>query len=289
MKNNTINIGQYNTLRITKIVDFGVYLDGGDEDNGGWGEILLPARYVPAGSSVGDEITVFIYFDSEDRIIATTEKPKAIVGEYAYLRAVDVNKAGAFLDWGLCKDLLVPYSEQANKMRKGAFYLVYIFQDEESERITASSRISRFLNQTPASYQLGARVPVMIMASTDLGYKAIIDNSHTGMLYHNEIFEPLKIGQQLVATVKKIRDDGKIDLSLPVLDKRDLSELEQTILDRLHANHGVLQLGDKTPPQEIYQVFGASKKNFKRAISRLYKQHLIEVSPNSICLVQDSE
>lgn len=282
MAHNNILIGRYNTLRITKIVDFGVYLDGGDETNGGWGEILLPARSVPADSNVGDEVAVFIYFDSEDRIIATTEKPKACVGEFAYLRAVDVNAAGAFLDWGLAKDVLAPYPEQATKMRQGAFYLVYLFQDDESERVTASSRISRFLNQTTPTYNVGESVPAIVMASTDLGYKAIINHSHTGMLYHNEVFEPLKIGQQIAVTIKKIREDGKIDLALPSPDKHNLSELEQKILDKLANNHGILRMGDKTPPEEIYQVFKVSKKNFKRALSRLYKQRLITVSADSI-------
>ncbi|MBS9778406.1 MAG: GntR family transcriptional regulator [Gammaproteobacteria bacterium] len=289
MIDSSIEIGRYNTLRITKNVDFGVYLDGGDEETGGWGEILLPARYVPADSSIGDELEVFIYFDSEDRIIATTEKPKATVGEFAYLRAVDVNKAGAFLDWGLPKDVLVPYREQAKPMRQGAYYLVYLFQDDESERVTASSRVSQYLNQSEPTYTEGESVPIIIMATTDLGYKAIINHSHTGMLYHNEVFEPLKIGQKLTATIKKVREDGKIDLAIPSVDKKNLSELEQTIIDKLNANHGVVRLGDKTPPDEIYKAFKVSKKNFKRAVSRLYKQRLITVKDNSIHLADSAK
>lgn len=277
-------IGKYNTLRVTKIVDFGLYLDGGDEADGGWGEILLPARYTPAAVSVDDELRVFIYFDSEDRIIATTETPKATVGQFAYLRVVDVNAAGAFLDWGLPKDVLAPYAEQANKMRQGVFYLVYLYEDNESQRITASSKISRFLNKTPPAYRLGESLTGMVMASTDLGYKVIINHCHTGMLYHNEIFSELRIGQSLTVNVKKIRDDGKIDLCLPQPDKNNLSQLEQTIIDKLNRNNGVLALGDKTPPAMIYQSLGVSKKNFKRAISRLYKQRLIIVEANCIRL-----
>ncbi len=281
---NSVKIGDYNKLTVTKVVNFGVYLDGGDEENNGWGEILLPARYVPADCEVGQELQVFVYFDSEDRIIATTETPKAKVGEFAYLRVTDVNDAGAFLDWGLAKDVLVPYNQQANRMRKGAFCLVYLYQDEESERVTASSKVSRFLNKQPPEYKVGDVVDGLVMAQTDLGYKVIINHCHTGMLYHNEIFASLKIGQRVSVQVKKIRDDEKIDLKLQTVSKNNLSELEQTILDKLARNHGLLRVGDKTPPAEIYQLFGVSKKNFKRAVSHLYKQRLIVVKADSIAL-----
>lgn len=277
-----IAIGQYNTLSVTKIVDFGLYLDGGDEESGGWGEILLPARYVPADCHVGSEIRVFIYFDSEDRIIATTETPKASVGQFAYLRVIDVNAAGAFLDWGLSKDLLVPYPQQANKMRQGAYYLVYVYQDEESERVTASSKLSHFLNQTPPTYSVKQSVNAIVMATTDLGYKVIIENQHTGMLYHNEVFQPLKIGQQITVNIKKIREDNKIDVLIDNPTKHDLSDLEQQILNKLAANNGILWMGDKTAPDVIYAAFSVSKKNFKRAVSRLYKQRLINVEAERI-------
>lgn len=283
----TIAIGQYNTLTVTKIVDFGLYVDGGDENDEGWGEILLPARYVPADCEVGSEIRVFIYFDSEDRIIATTQEPKATVGQFAYLRVVDVNATGAFLDWGLPKDLLVPYSQQANRMRQGAYYLVYVYQDDESERVTASSKLSPFLNQSIPAYATNESVSGIVLAQTDLGYKVIINHQHTGMLYHNEVFQPLKIGQPLTVKIKKIREDNKIDLSLDLPDKRDLSELEQRILAKLAANHGILRLGDKTPPEAIYAAFAVSKKNFKRAVSRLYKQRLIVVEAERITLPTD--
>lgn len=278
-------IGQWQALNVSKIVDFGVYLDGGDANDGGWGEILLPARYVPADCEVGQAVEVFVYFDSEDRIIATTDKPKATVGQFAYLRVADVNPAGAFLDWGLPKELLAPYAEQANKMRVGAYYVVYIFQDEESERLTASSRISRFVNKTPPQYHVGEVIDALVIAQTDLGYKCIINHQHWGMLYHNEVFESLNVGQHVVANIKKIREDGKIDLQLPQPKKSDLSELEQKIMDRLSANHGLLRVGDKTDPTVIYQQFGVSKKNFKRAVSRLYKQRLIQVEAERITSV----
>lgn len=281
-----VKIGQWQLLTIIKVVEFGIYLDGGNPNDGGWGEILLPARYVPADCVVGDEIRVFVYFDSEDRIIATTDTPKATVGQFAYLRVADVNRAGAFLDWGLPKDLLAPYAEQANKMQKGAYYVVYVFQDEESERLTASSRISRFVDKTPPDYHVGDSADVLVIAQTDLGYKCIINHRHWGMLYHNEVFEPLNVGQNVVASIKKIREDGKIDLQLPQPKKSDLSTLEQTIMDTLHSNHGLLRMGDKTDPKVIYQRFGVSKKNFKRAVSRLYKQRLIHVEAERITLAQ---
>lgn len=279
-----IKIGQWQSLKVTKIVDFGVYLNGGDEEFGGWGDILLPARYAPADAEIGDSIYVFIYFDSEDRIIATNDIPKATVGQFAYLRVVDVNKAGAFLDWGLPKDLLVPYAEQANKMRTGAYYIVYIYQDEESMRVTASSRISRFISKNHPTYSKDEVIDVLVIAETDLGYKCIVNHQHWGMLYRNEVFEPLSIGQKLRALIKKIRDDGKIDLQLPQPKKYNLSELEQSIMDRLHANHGLLRVGDKTDPQVIYRLFRVSKKNFKRAVSRLYKQRLISVEAEKITI-----
>lgn len=288
----TIAIGQYNQLVITKIVEFGLYLDGGDPEQGGWGEILLPKRYLPAEPcNVGEKLTVFVYFDSEDRIIATTDTPKACVGEFAYLRVSDVNRAGAFLDWGLPKEVLAPYQEQAKPMRQGVFYVVYLYQDPESERITASSKLSRFLDKTPTdtAYNVGQGVNALIMAKTDLGYKAIINHRHTGLFYDNEIFTTLSIGQSVTATIHKIRDDGKIDLRLDAPSKQDLSELEQTIVDKLIANHGVLRLGDKTPPAVIYQSLGVSKKNFKRAVSRLYKQRLIVVEAERILLPKNNK
>lgn len=277
-----VRIGRWNNLTISKIVDFGVYLDGGDCEDDGWGDILLPSRYVPEAAKIGDSVDVFVYFDSEDRITATTDKPQALVGEFAYLRVIDTNAAGAFLAWGLPKDLLVPYSEQAKKMRLGAFYMVYIFVDVESQRITASTKISRFLSTSPPDYQIGQQLSGMVMAKTDLGYKVIIEHRHVGMLYHNEIFTALKIGQSLPVIVQKIRPDNKIDLKLIAPDKHDLSALEDDILKRLAANNGVLHMGDKTPPETIYQVFGVSKKHFKRAVSRLYKQRLISVQPHCL-------
>lgn len=282
---NALRIGDFNTLSVIKTTEIGVYLDGGNPHDDGWGDILLPARYVPAHCEVGDELCVFLYFDSEDRLIATIDVPKAKVGEFAYLRVVDVNRAGAFLDWGLSKDVLCPYVEQAKPLRKGFYALVYLYQDDESERITASSKLSKFLDKTEKNFRVGQTLNGLVMAPTDLGYKVIINQAHTGMLYQNEVFSELKIGQNVTVQIQKIRDDGKIDLRLPRPDKNDLSELEQDIMRRLSANHGVLALGDKAPPEEIYRVLGVSKKNFKRAISRLYKQRLIVVEAQRITQV----
>lgn len=281
---NLVRIGNINTLEVTKTVDFGVYLNGRE-----WGEILLPARYVPADIVLGQTITVFVYFDSEDRIIATRETPKVCVGEFAYLRVVDVNAAGAFLDWGLPKDLQVPYAEQTSKMRRGAFYLVAVYQDEESERITASAKLGRFLDKTPANYKEGQTINGLVMAKTDLGYKVIIEHQHTGLVYDSEVFETLSIGQKVQVLIAKVRDDGKIDLRLPQPEKSDLSDLENAILQRLQANYGQLALGDKTSPETVYQVLGVSKKNFKRALSRLYKQRRITIEAQRIMLVDDDD
>ncbi len=279
-----LRIGDNNALKVLKQSDIGAFLDGGDPHAGGWGEILLPARYVPENCAEGDVLDVFLYFDSEDRLIATTDQPKAKVGEFAFLRVDDVNRAGAFLAWGLPKDVLVPYGEQSKPMRQGAFYVVYLYQDEESERIVASSKLNKFLNKHPPAYRQGECVKGLVMSPTDLGYKIIINHAHTGMLYHNEVFTSLNIGQQLEVIVKKIRDDGKIDLLLPQPKKHDLSELEQEILSRLSHHNGALSVGDKTPPEVIYRSFGVSKKNFKRALSRLYKARLITVAPERIQL-----
>jgi uncharacterized protein len=204
-----VNIGKYNTLRVIKEVDFGVYLDGEQE-----GEILMPVRYVPPHCQVGDYVDVFLYLDSEDRPIATTEKPFAQVGEFAMLRVKSVNKIGTFLDWGIMKDLLVPFREQKVTMIEGRSYLVYILVDDESKRIVASAKLNKYLDKTVPEYTVGQEVDLVIESETDLGYKAIINNLHWGILYENEVFEQLAKGLKVKGYVKKIRTDNKIDLSL---------------------------------------------------------------------------
>ncbi len=205
-----LEIGKWNTLEVSKLVDFGIYLLGDVHDP----EILLPRRYVPKDCKPGDTLNVFIYFDSEDRIIATTRQPKAMVGQVAYLKAVAVTRIGAFLDWGLEKDLFVPFKEQNQKMQTGYSYLVYIYVDDRTERIAASSRLNRWLDKDPTDFQIGQEVELIISNKTELGFNAIVNHRFKGFIFENDIFQELRTGQQLNGYIKKIREDKKIDLML---------------------------------------------------------------------------
>ena len=273
-------IGKYNSLRVIKEVDFGVYLDGGNE-----GEILMPIRYVPANCQVGDFVDVFLYLDSEDRPIATTETPYAQVGEFTMLRVKSVNKIGTFLDWGIMKDLLVPFREQKVTMTEGRSYLVYIYVDEESKRIVASAKLGKFLDKSIPDYTVGQEVDLVVESETDLGYKAIINNSHWGILYENEVFEQLAKGLKIKGYIKKIRPDNKIDLSLHPLGYEKVDPLTQMILDELKKEGGFIAVSDKSEAEEVYRVFGISKKSFKQAIGALYKRRIITISPDGIRMV----
>ncbi len=275
-----MQIGHYNRLRISKQVDFGVYLEGG-----AYGEILLPRRYVPSSVQVGQELEVFIYLDSEDRLIATTEKPLATVGECAFLRVVDVNRHGAFLDWGLPKDLLVPHNEQAIPMQVGQSYVVYLYVDEQSESIVASSQLSRHLSELGYYFKVGQAVDLLIYATTDLGFKAVINQTHLGLLYKTEVFQTLQVGQSVKAYIKHIRSDRKIDLSLKAPGVIVADALAQKILRHLEQQGGSSDLTDKAPPERIYAEFQVSKAHFKRALGLLYKQKVIVLSKDKISLV----
>lgn len=271
--------GTYNTLNITKIVEFGVYLDGGD-----LGEILLPMKWVPENCTPNNAVEVFIYFDSENRIIATTQKPYAKVGDFAYLQAKAVNAVGAFLDWGLDKDLLVPYREQKHKLIEQNWYLVYVFSDEKG-RIAASTYLDKFFK--PADdIQEEQEVDLLIYASTDLGFKAIINNRYEGIIYANEVFQVIRQGQKLKGFIKYIRDDGKIDISLYKLGyRKKIDEISNTILNLIKESGGYISLTDKSTPEEIYISLGISKKNFKLAVGNLYKLNLIEIEKDRIRLI----
>lgn len=273
------NIGRYNTLRVIKEVDFGVYLDGETE-----GEILMPVRYVPRNCKAGDFVDVFLYLDSEDRPIATTEEPFAQVGEFAMLRVQSVNKIGTFLDWGIMKDLLVPFREQKVTMTEGRSYLVYIYVDEETHRIVASAKLNKFLDKSLPDYTVGQEVDLVIESETDLGYKAIVNNLHWGILYENEVFEQLAKGLKIKGYIKKIRPDNKIDLSLHPLGYEKVDPLTQMILDEMKKMGGFIAVSDKSDAEEVYRVFGISKKSFKQAIGALYKKRLITISPDGIRL-----
>jgi predicted RNA-binding protein (virulence factor B family) len=272
--------GRYNTLKVVKYVDFGVYLDGGE-----MGEILLPARYVPEECEVGEDLEVFIYLDSEDRIIATTEKPFAQVGEFAMLRVNAVNNVGAFLDWGLMKELLVPFREQKMDMVAGRSYLVYVYLDPDSKRIAASAKLEKFLDNVIPEYRVGEEVSIIIESESELGYNAIINHLHRGILYHDELPAPLNKGQQLKAYIKKVRDDHKIDLSLYRPGYGQVDEISQMILDRLKEAGGFLPFTDKSDAALIFDHFAISKKVFKKAIGALYKQRRILLEEKGLRLM----
>lgn len=273
-------IGVLNYLRVVKEVDFGVYLDGGEH-----GEILLPRRYVPANCKVNDNIMVFIYLDSEDRLIATTEKPYAMVGDFALLKVVAVNSVGAFLDWGLPKDLLVPFSKQSSNMEKGKSYIVRVYVDKQSNRIAGSTRLDRYLDNDTGSFHAGQEVELLICNQTDIGYKAIINGTHWGVLYSNEVFQSLKRGQKTEGYIKKVRDDNKIDLCLQKPGYEKVDDITETILNVLKKKGGFLPVTDKSSPEIIYKLFGVSKKTYKKAIGAIYRKRLITIENNGIKLI----
>ena len=275
-----LNIGNYNTLRIIKILSFGAYLDGGEGK-----EILLPTRYVPDGAQVGDEVEVFIYHDNEGRLIATTLHPNAVVGEFAFMQVKSVNTTGAFLDWGLMKDLLVPYKEQKLTMREGKWYLVYVRLDHVTGRIMASARIEKFLNNIPPKYKFNQEVDLLVADDTEIGYKVIVNNLHWGMVYHNQVFQRLEKGEHLKGYVKEIREDDKLDISLAPLGYQKVDGVAQTILQALQVQNGFLPVHDKSDPEVIYSLFRCSKKAFKQAIGALYRQHRIALEPDGIRLI----
>lgn len=274
-----IKLGKYNQLEVVKEVDFGVYLNG-DED----GEILLPKRYVPEGTKPGDILNVFIYLDMEERLVATTLQPYVQVGEFACLEVAWVNQFGAFLNWGLMKDLFVPFREQKMKMQKGKRYVVYVHLDEESYRIVASAKVEHFLSAEKPDYQPGQEVEVLVWQRTDLGYKVIVENKFSGMLYHNEIFQPLEVGMRLTAFIKQVRPDGKIDLVLQQAGARKVDDFSEVLWQYIKDNDGFTPLNDKTDAEVIYHTFGVSKKTFKKAIGDLYKKRRIVLEEDGIHL-----
>lgn len=274
-----IKLGKYNQLEVVKEVDFGVYLNG-DED----GEILLPKRYVPEGTKPGDVLNVFIYLDMEERLVATTLQPYAQVGEFACLEVAWVNQFGAFLNWGLMKDLFVPFREQKMKMQKGKRYVVYVHLDEESYRIVASAKVEHFLSTEKPDYQPGQEVEVLVWQRTDLGYKVIVENKFSGMLYHNEIFQPLEVGMRLTAFIKQVRPDGKIDLVLQQAGARKVDDFSEVLWQYIKDNDGFTPLNDKTDAEIIYHTFGVSKKTFKKAVGDLYKKRRIVLKEDGIHL-----
>jgi len=273
-------LGQYHNFNIVKELDFGIYLDGEE-----LGEILMPLKYVPEDVHEGDVITAFLYRDSEDRLIATTEKPLAVLDDFALLRVVAVTEAGAFLYWGLVKDLFVPFREQKEKMKEGESYLVKIYLDDETNRLMASSYIEKFLNNIPVNFRQGDEVELIIAEKNDLGYKAVINGTHSGILYKNEIFQPLNPGEHVTGYIKKIREDEKIDLSLHSFGYSKIEDLEKELTLLLQQNNGFLPLNDKSHPEEIKRLCHMSKKNFKKVLGSLYKKRSISLDDEGIKLV----
>ncbi len=274
-----IRLGDYVRLAVTKTTSFGVYLDGGDA-----GEILLPSRYVPENAAVGDEIDVFIYLDQEERIIATTEHPKAKTGDFAYLEVSWVNEYGAFLDWGLMKDLFCPFGEQKKKMEQGQSYIVYVYVDKQTFRIAASAKIDKFLSKDAAALSEGQEVDLLVWQKTELGFKVIIDNKFGGLVYADQIFAPIRTGDRLKGYIQKVRDDGKIDVSLQQTGKRGTRDFAGELLDYLRAHDGRCAFSDSSLPQDIYDEFHVSKKVFKKAAGNLYRRRLITVHDDGLTL-----
>ncbi len=276
-----VKLGKYNSLKVVKNVDFGVYLDGG---NGV--EILLPTRYVPSPLQPGDEIEVFIYRDNEGRLIATTEHPFAQVGEFAFLQVSDVNKHGAFLDWGLMKELLVPYSEQRVKLGRGMIVPVYVYVDDASQRIVASAKIEKYVGNTVPSYKLGDKVEALVLKRTEQGYKTIVDNLFFGMIYENELYFHPEVGERVTAYVKQVRGDGKIDLVLHGGNDGRIEALADVILSRLRNEpDGFIPLNDSSSPEAIRETFHCSKKDYKKAIGSLYRNHEVVIEEAGVRIV----
>ena len=273
------SIGQFNTLNVVAIKDAGAYLDAGD-----LGEVLLPNRYVGKDCTQGASIKVFLYKDSADRLVATTQPPLAQVGEFVSLKVVQVNKMGAFLDWGLPKDLLVPYNQQHSEMEVGKYYLVRVFLDQITERIVASSKLDKFIDIWPAEYQQGEKVKLIIGGKTDLGFKAIVNDLHWGLLYDNEIFQPLRIGAKIEGYIKQVREDGRLDLILSRGSKNKVNDFASKLIAHLEKNEGFSPLHDKSSPELIQRTLGVSKKTFKATIGNLMKNGKLIIEKDGIRL-----
>ena len=274
------DVGKYNTLEVLREVEHGLYLKGGGDN-----DILLPRDYIPEGTKVGDKIEVFVYRDSEDRIIATNLTPKATIGEFAFLKVVAATGVGAFLDWGLQKDLLVPFKEQVDKMVHGKSYVVYVYLDEDTDRVVATAKVNRYLDDEQPDLVEKQEVDLLIYRKTDMGFKAIVNNQYSGMIFDNEIFRAIRPGQQLKGYVKQIRPDGKIDLILQKMGYTNIDPVVTKIMQYLEDNDGKMEITDKSHAEVIYSTFGISKRAFKQAIGKLYKERLIKVDKETVSLV----
>ncbi len=276
MGNRRLRMGQYNRLQVVKRLDFGIYLDGYED------EILVPTQYVPQDVEIGDYLDVFVYRDSEDRAIATTLEPYGTVGEFAYLTVNAVTPLGVFMDWGLPKDLFVPFKQQRDNMLVGKSFLVFIHLDSQTDRIVASAKVDRFLDEDITELSEGMQVELLPFEYTDMGIKALINQRHLGVLYHDEVFKPIELGKPTKGFIKKIREDKKIDLSLVEQSYNRIKDSKSDLYTRLQASEGFLPFTDKSDPAVIHSTFGMSKKDFKKAIGGLLKEGKIKLEEDGI-------
>ena len=275
-----IKIGQINSLEVIKKADFGVFLDGDD-----YGSVLLPNKYVPEGTEIGDHVDVFLYFDSESQLAATIERPIAQVGEWGLMKIEGVNATGAFVNWGIKeKDLLIPFSEQRTRFSAGQTILVYVYTDKASGRIVGTTKFNKWLDKTPANYEVNEQVDLIIAERSQLGYKAIVNGKHWGMIFPSDMFGKLYIGKKLKGFIKQIREDGKIDLALQKVGVAKMDDLSSKILDLLEKKGGFLPLNDKSSPEAIFDAFRTSKGTYKKTIGGLYKQGKIVIEKDGIRL-----
>jgi len=276
-----MKLGEINTLEILRETDHGVYLIDAEDE-----EVLLPNRYVPESFKIWDKIDVFVYLDNEERLVATTDMPYIKKGEFALLRCNQVTDFGAFLDWGLVKELFCPFKEQAFKMKPGGWYLVHCYLDEKTERLVASSKTNRFLDNRDLTVDQFEEVDLIASHPSDIGWNVIVNKKHTGLIYKDNIFKDISVGDRLQGVVKKIRPGNKLDISLEKIGFRNIEPNAQRILQELEDNDGVLNLTDKSNPEAIKAQLEMSKKSFKKAVGTLYKQRQIEIKPNGIYLVK---
>ncbi len=274
-----LTAGKYHTLKIVKKVEFGLYLDADGT------EVLLPKRFVPRDANEGDELEVFLYHDGEDRIIATTQKPKAIVGEIALMKVVHINVHGAFLEWGIMKDLFVPLSQQFNKMYEGREYLVYVYLDEQTGRVAATEKIQKYLSNEVLTVEEKEAVDLILFHPTDIGWKVIINNKHTGVLHTSDIYQEIKVGDRLKGYIKTLRPENKIDVMLGEIGYKKVGTASEKIMEQLRINGGFLPFNDKSSPEIISETFGISKKTFKMTVGNLYKERKIDITQAGIMLI----
>ena len=276
-----IKVGQINHLEIVKKTDFGLFLDAGD-----YGTSLLPNKFAPSGAEIGQFIDVFLYFDSDNQLVATTESPIAQVGEFGLMKIEGVSSIGAFADWGIKdKDLLIPFSEQRTRFSAGQNILVYVYTDKASGRIVGTTKFNKWLDKTPANYQRNQQVDLIIAERSDLGFKAIVEGQHWGMIFKSDVFGKLFVGKQLKGYIKDVREDGKIDLTLQKVGVAKMDDLSEKILDVLEKKGGFLPLNDKSSPESIFSTFRTSKGTFKKTIGGLYKQGKIAIEEQGIRLI----